>query len=87
MPKPENLHAQRLLGRAVRAVRADQGMTQEELANRTNLHATFISDIERGARNPSWITITRLAAGLGVRIAVIAEAYEDLVQQHQHDPS
>jgi transcriptional regulator with XRE-family HTH domain len=68
----------RVLGQAVKRIRAERGLTQEELSSRTGLHPTYISDIERGARNPSFETIVRLAAGLEVPVARIAAAYDDL---------
>ena len=67
---------QRRLGRAVKAVRAQQGLTQEQVSAAAGLHPTYVSDIERGARNPSWEAMTRLAAGIGVSIVEIARAYE-----------
>lgn len=66
------------IGRAVRAVRLDRGMTQEKLAAACAMHPTYVSDIERGARNPSWKAIARLADGLDVPVATIAAAYDDL---------
>lgn len=39
-------------------------ISQEELASRAGLHRTYISDIERGARNPSLKTLCRLAEAL-----------------------
>ncbi len=68
---------QRRLGQAVRAVRARQGLTQEQVSAAAGLHPTYVSDIERGARNPSWEALTRLAAGMGVTIGDIARAYDD----------
>jgi transcriptional regulator with XRE-family HTH domain len=58
-----------LLGRAVRALRSEAGLTQEQLADESGLHATYISGIERAQRNPSFLTLDRLAAGLGVSAA------------------
>ncbi|MEA2579118.1 MAG: Helix-turn-helix domain [Actinomycetota bacterium] len=40
------------------------GLTQEELAERSNLHHTQISRIERGERAPGLLTLARLAEGL-----------------------
>lgn len=68
---------QRRLGRAVKRVRVDRGLTQEQVSAASGLHPTYISDIERGARNPSWEAITRLADGIGVPVAEISRAYDD----------
>ena len=41
------------LGRNVRSIREKKKLTQEALGERSDLHTTYISDIERGVRNPS----------------------------------
>jgi transcriptional regulator with XRE-family HTH domain len=64
------------LGRAAKVVRVRHGRTQEQVARSSGLHPTYISDIERGARNPSWEAITRLAKGIGVPVAEIASEYD-----------
>jgi transcriptional regulator with XRE-family HTH domain len=64
------------LGRAVRAIREERGISQVELANSTGLTQSWISHIERGARNPSWSNVVRLAAGLGVGVAELAARAE-----------
>lgn len=53
---------------AVRLWREKHKITQEELAERANLHRTYISDIERGVRNLSLENINKLAAALEVSI-------------------
>jgi transcriptional regulator with XRE-family HTH domain len=65
------------LGRAVKRVRVQRGLTQEQVSAVSGLHPTYISDIERGARNPSWEAITRLAEGIGVPVEEIARSYDD----------
>lgn len=69
------------LGRAVRAIRTKRGLTQEALAARADLHPTYISDVERGARNPSWDVVARLAEGMGVPVAEIAAEYDRLTSR------
>jgi transcriptional regulator with XRE-family HTH domain len=73
---PSSPTVQRRLGQAVKAVRTTQALTQEEVARRAGMHPTYISDIERGARNPSFEALTRLAKGLGVPVSTIAEEYD-----------
>jgi transcriptional regulator with XRE-family HTH domain len=61
-------------GRRLKAVRRDQGMSQEDLARRTDLHTTAISRMERGAREPRITTVLRLAEGLGVPPSALMDA-------------
>ncbi|MBQ8682766.1 MAG: helix-turn-helix transcriptional regulator [Selenomonadales bacterium] len=56
-------------GRGVRKVRHEQGISQEELAERSNLHRTYISDIELGKRNVSLENIERIAVSLNKTLA------------------
>jgi transcriptional regulator with XRE-family HTH domain len=51
---------------AVHQRRGQLGISQEELAQRAGLHRTYISDIERGARNPTLKTLSRLAVALEI---------------------
>ena len=51
-------------GQAVRKVRLEQGISQEELADRCGLHRTYISDVEIGKRNISLENIERIAISL-----------------------
>jgi transcriptional regulator with XRE-family HTH domain len=64
------------LGRAVRAVREEHGINQLELAASTGLTQSWISHVERGARNPSWSNVVRLARGLGVSVVELASRIE-----------
>lgn len=52
--------------RLPRELRAERGLSQEDLGRRTGLHATAIGRIERGGREPRLKSILRLAEGLGV---------------------
>lgn len=65
MPSPSTLQ----LGAAIRKLREERGLSIEALAHRANLHWTYVSEIERGRRNPSWSVVCALADGLGVELA------------------
>lgn len=54
------------LGRNLRRARLDREMTQEEVAERSGVHATEVSRIESGKRDPQVSTVERLAKALGL---------------------
>jgi len=54
------------LGRNLRRARLDREMTQEEVAERSGVHATEVSRIESGKRDPQVSTVQRLAEAVGV---------------------
>jgi transcriptional regulator with XRE-family HTH domain len=56
-------------GRAIRRVREEQGINQEEAAERCGLHRTYYSGIERGARNVSLVNIERISKGLRIPLS------------------
>lgn len=56
-------------GQAVRKIRLVQGISQEELADRCDLHRTYISDIELGKRNLSLENIERIAISLNMTLS------------------
>lgn len=55
----------RLLGRNVRRCRVDAGLTQEQLSDRSGFSQQYISDMERGLRNPTIVSLYELADALG----------------------
>lgn len=56
-------------GAAVRAYRQQLGLSQEALAERADLHRTYVTDVERGSRNISLESISRLARALNLSIS------------------
>jgi transcriptional regulator with XRE-family HTH domain len=64
------------LGRAVRAIREERGISQTQLAETTGFMQSWISQVERGRRNPSWSNVGRLAGGLGVSVSELAARAE-----------
>lgn len=57
------------LGANVRRLRLEKGWSQEEFADRAGIHRTYVSDIERGARNPTLTIVEKLARSLGTSAA------------------
>lgn len=55
----------------LRRLRAAKGWSQEAFAFEAGIHRTYISDLERGARNPSLTLLDRLARPLGVPASVL----------------
>jgi DNA-binding XRE family transcriptional regulator len=62
-----------LLGAAIRERRFFLRISQEELALRAGLHRNYLSDVERGARNPSIKTIEKIAQALDVPVIRLFE--------------
>lgn len=58
-------------------------LTQEQLAGRSGMHRTYVSDIERGARNLSLDSIYSIGKGVSTPLSVLfAEA-----EQHENTGS
>jgi len=55
-----------ILGRNMRRLRAERGVSQEALAHECGLNRTYLSGVERAERNVSIDNIARIAKGLGV---------------------
>lgn len=60
-----------IFGSSVRNRRSRLGISQEELAERAGLHRTYISDVERGARNVSLESIEKLARALQISVSAL----------------
>lgn len=56
-------------GSNVRKARLLKKLTQEELAEIADLDPTYISGIERGVRNPSLLSICRIAGALNLSVS------------------
>jgi len=56
----------KLVGRNVRRIRQEKGLTQEAFADCSGFSQQYISGLENGQRNPTVVTIYELAQALGV---------------------
>lgn len=53
-----------LVGRNAKRIRIARGLTQEELAERSGFSQQYLSDLERGRRNPTIVSLWELAQAL-----------------------
>jgi transcriptional regulator with XRE-family HTH domain len=68
------------LGEAIRRLRLEAKLSQEQLAERAGTDLTQIGGIERGVRNPSYTTLVRLAAALETTVGELARLADELLR-------
>lgn len=62
-------------GTVVRRLRESRGLTQEQLAERAEVSATYIGFVERGDNVPTLTIIIQIASALGVRPAELLREF------------
>lgn len=62
------------LGSNLRKLRQARGLSQEAFADEAGLHRTYVSDLERYARNPTITVVDKIATALGVSIGELLDA-------------
>ncbi|MDR1324272.1 MAG: helix-turn-helix domain-containing protein [Candidatus Margulisbacteria bacterium] len=55
------------IGQTIRTLRKKQGVSMEYLADRANIHLTYLAQIEKGSRNISVKTLWQIAAALNIK--------------------
>lgn len=74
MPKRDPLLLK--LGQSLKRHREAAGHSQEHLAELADIDRTYVSDIERGNRNPGIKNIARLAKALGIKTSELCEGVD-----------
>ena len=74
MPVPEPVL--RKFGANVRAKRDAKELSQEKLAELADLDRTYVSSVERGARNISMLSVVRIAKALKTTVAELCEGID-----------
>ncbi len=69
-----NTDPRTLLGERIRSLRLGANLSQEELAEKSRLHRTYVGAVERGERNVSLLNIVRLAQALNTKPSKLMEA-------------
>jgi len=67
----------KLVGRNVKRIRQEKGLTQEQLAELSGFSQQYISGLEQGRRNPTIVSIYELATALGVSHMDLVRSAED----------
>lgn len=60
----------------MRRLRQSKGWLYEEFAHEAILHRTYVSDLERGARNPTITVVDKLAEALDVKVGPLLDSHE-----------
>jgi transcriptional regulator with XRE-family HTH domain len=68
VPHPAMQDWRAILGKNVRRLRQQRGLTQEKLAFEAEIDLTYVGGIERGKRNPSLLVMARIADALSVTL-------------------
>lgn len=63
------MDVQHRLAANLRRLRQERGLSQEAFADEANIHRTYVSDLERAARNPTIKVVEALAKALGVSVS------------------
>lgn len=69
------------LGRAVGFLREQAGLSQDLLAERADVSASWLSQIENGHCDPIWGDMRRIASELKVSMVSLAEMAEDFEEE------
>jgi len=64
----------RKLGHNVKRLRKAKRLSQEDFAFEAEIHRTYVSDVERGARNPTITVVEKFAKALGVTPGYLLDA-------------
>ena len=76
MKKQEHSRICTAFGKAIRQARVIRGLSQEKLAEFSDLNRTYIGDIERGKRNVSLVNMQKIATALGLKLSDLILSYE-----------
>lgn len=65
------MNVQVQLGMRIRYLRKERGLSIEDLALKSGVNKNYLSDLERGTRNPSLSILNRLAEGLSISLETL----------------
>lgn len=75
------------IGQRIRNYRIGQKLSQEELAEKCGLHPTYIGQVERGEKNATLETISRITSSLSIPLSTFFEKIDDCQEDMPNYPS
>jgi transcriptional regulator with XRE-family HTH domain len=75
------------LGLAIRQLRKERTLTQEDLAHAAGITVTALVRIETSKANPTWATVRKIAVGLAVSVGQIADLADRLADSKEQPPT
>lgn len=86
MAKAAARSVQHRLGERLQALRLDRDLTQEAVATRIGISQKYLSELERGAKSPSWQTLVAIAhKGFDIKLAsLLFGVDEDIGAEARH---
>ena len=76
----------KLVGRNFGKLRKEKGFTQEQFAEISGFTQQYVSDLERGRRNPTIVTLFELASALGISHVDLVQPDAEARNEHQKSP-
>ena len=61
------------LGKQLKIIRKEKGLTQEQLAEKVGIHPTYVGKLEGGKSNPSTLLLFKISIALDVKLSKIFE--------------
>lgn len=68
------------IGKKIKSLRADTGLSQEKFALKINMDRTYYASIEAGKRNISILNLEKIASGFGI---TLSQLFEDVQQERE----
>ncbi|MDJ0318598.1 helix-turn-helix domain-containing protein [Arthrobacter antibioticus] len=62
-------------GKHLRTMRESKGLSQDALSHEAGLHRTYVGAVERGERNPTFISLRKYAKGLGLPLEDLTRGF------------
>lgn len=81
MANRKHEHLYLCLGKIISERRKELGMSQEELSQESGVDRAFISNVERGKRNPSMGSVASIADGIQMRLSRLVGQCEKCIEE------